>query len=107
MARRTQCPRRHIRDLSSSTRSPDRQLTLPNLSTRQADLGGLTAACRFHSDASSLSEHKRCIAEELKDFRRHLTAAGRATYQARTGKHDDLVLAVAIALWWAVERRRH
>jgi hypothetical protein len=47
------------------------------------------------------------LAEELKDFRRHLTAAGRATYQARTGKHDDLVLAVAIALWWATERRRH
>jgi hypothetical protein len=47
------------------------------------------------------------LAEELKDFRRHLTAAGRATSQARTGKHDDLVLAVAIALWWAVERRRH
>jgi hypothetical protein len=47
------------------------------------------------------------LAEELKDFRRHLTSSGRATYQARTGKHDDLVLAVAIALLWAVERRRH
>jgi hypothetical protein len=45
--------------------------------------------------------------EELKDFRRHVTTAGRATYQARTGRHDDLVLAVAIALWWAVERRKH
>ena len=47
------------------------------------------------------------IAEELKDFKRHLGAAGRATYQARIGKHDDLVLAVAIALWWATERRKH
>ena len=45
--------------------------------------------------------------EELKDFRRHLSATGKATYQARIGKHDDLVLAVAIALWWATERRRH
>jgi hypothetical protein len=27
--------------------------------------------------------------------------AGRATYNARTGARDDLVLAVAIALWWA------
>ncbi len=45
------------------------------------------------------------LAEELRDFRRHLTAAGRATYQARTGRHDDLVLAVACALWWAKERR--
>jgi hypothetical protein len=56
--------------------------------------------------AAELTE-AHALAEELKDFRRHLTSAGRATYQARTGKHDDLVLAVAIALWWAVERRRH
>jgi hypothetical protein len=26
---------------------------------------------------------------------------GGATYAARTGAHDELVLAVAIALWWA------
>ena len=24
-----------------------------------------------------------------------------------TGRHDDLVLAVAIALWWTTERRKH
>ena len=35
--------------------------------------------------------------DELLDFRRKLSDAGRATYAARTGKHDDLVLAVAIA----------
>jgi len=39
--------------------------------------------------------------EELLDFRRHLGAAGRATYAARANKHDDLVLAVAVAAWWA------
>jgi hypothetical protein len=50
---------------------------------------------------------REALREELKDFRRHVTAAGRATYQAHTGKHDDLVLAVAIALWWCGERRRH
>jgi hypothetical protein len=38
--------------------------------------------------------------DELKDFRRRLSDAGRATYAARTGSHDDLVLAVAIACWW-------
>jgi hypothetical protein len=38
--------------------------------------------------------------DELLDFRRHLSAAGRATYQARAGRHDDLVLAVAIGCWW-------
>jgi hypothetical protein len=65
---------------------------------------------RLHSGelrfAAELGE-AHALAEELKDFRRHLTAAGHATYQARTGRHDDLVLAVAIGLWWATERRRH
>jgi hypothetical protein len=65
---------------------------------------------RLHSGelrfAAELGEAS-ALAEELKDFRRHLTAAGRATYQARTGKHDDLVLAVAIALWWGEERRKY
>lgn len=41
------------------------------------------------------------LAEELKDFRRKVSDAGRATYNARTGKHDDLILSIAIALWWA------
>lgn len=41
------------------------------------------------------------LADELKDFRRKVSEAGRATYAARTGAHDDLVLAVAIALWFA------
>jgi hypothetical protein len=65
---------------------------------------------RLHSGelrfAADLTE-AHALADELKDFRRHLTSAGRATYQARTGKHDDLVLAVAIALWWAGERRKY
>ena len=47
------------------------------------------------------------MAEELASFNRHVGAAGRATYAARTGAHDDLVLAVAISTWWAVERRKH
>src|SRR6266849_2806385 len=41
------------------------------------------------SDAESLQE-------ELKDFQRKVSDAGRATYNARTGAHDDLVLAIAI-----------
>ena len=38
---------------------------------------------------------------ELKDFRRYVSAAGRSTWEARSGQHDDLVLAVGIAAWWA------
>ena len=30
-----------------------------------------------------------------------MSALGRAIYNARTGAHDDFMLAVAIALWWA------
>jgi hypothetical protein len=65
---------------------------------------------RLHSGelrfAAELGE-AHTLAEELKDFRRHVGAAGRATYQARVGRHDDLVLAVAISLWWATERRKY
>lgn len=41
------------------------------------------------------------LAEELKDFRRTVSAAGRSSFNAREGKHDDLILSIAIALWWA------
>lgn len=50
--------------------------------------------------ASDLSE-AGALAEELKDFRRKVSVAGRYSYEARVGKHDDLVLACAIALWVA------
>jgi len=41
------------------------------------------------------------LAEELKNFQRSVSAAGRASYEARVGMHDDLVLAVSLATWWA------
>jgi hypothetical protein len=59
-----------------------------------------TGELRF---AKELSEADT-MAEELKDFRRHVSAAGRYTYEARVGRHDDLVLACAIALWSCVGR---
>jgi hypothetical protein len=40
------------------------------------------------------------LAEELRDFERSVGAAGRQTYSARSGKHDDLILSIAIACWW-------
>jgi hypothetical protein len=55
-----------------------------------------TGVLRF---AAALSEAPAMRAELL-DFRRSLSAAGRASYAARTGKHDDLVLAVAIGCWF-------
>lgn len=60
-----------------------------------------TGELRF---AAELTE-AGALAEELKDFRRKVSTAGRYQYEARVGRHDDLVLAVAIALW-SVHRPR-
>src|SRR4029078_1713703 len=49
--------------------------------------------------ASGLREGSE-LKDELQYFRRKLSDAGRATYAARAGAHDDLVLAVAIGCWW-------
>lgn len=43
---------------------------------------------------------------ELQNFRVNFTAIGNMTLAARIGAHDDLVLAVAIALWYAEHRTR-
>lgn len=55
--------------------------------------------------AAELGE-AHALAEELKDFRRHVTSAGRQSFQARLGKHDDLVLSVSLAVWWCTMRRK-
>jgi hypothetical protein len=61
-----------------------------------------TGTLRF---AATLNE-AAAMKDELLDFRRKLSDAGRATYTARTGAHDDLVLAVAIGCWWISRRAR-
>lgn len=43
---------------------------------------------------------------ELQNFRVNFTAIGNMAFAARVGAHDDLVLAVAIAIWYA-EHRTH
>jgi hypothetical protein len=40
------------------------------------------------------------LAAELQDFRASISEAGFASFGARAGKQDDLVLALAIACWW-------
>jgi hypothetical protein len=39
------------------------------------------------------------LVSELQDFRAHVTDSGRWTFGARSGAHDDLVLALALACW--------
>jgi hypothetical protein len=48
----------------------------------------------------------RALREELASFRMRHTVAGNAVFGAREGRHDDLVLALAIALWRANSRSR-
>jgi hypothetical protein len=46
------------------------------------------------------------LVEELQNFRAKVTDTGYWRFGARAGKPDDLVLAVAIALWRAVGDQR-
>jgi hypothetical protein len=48
----------------------------------------------------------RALRQELAEFRMRHTPAGNAVFGAREGRHDDLVLALAIALWRAEWRTR-
>jgi hypothetical protein len=42
------------------------------------------------------------LREEMLDFERNVSEAGRQTFSARVGKHDDILLAVSLATFWAV-----
>src|SRR4029077_3007312 len=41
------------------------------------------------------------LVRELQDFRVEYNTTGHLTFNARSGRHDDLVLALAIAVWRA------
>ena len=41
------------------------------------------------------------LIRELQDFRVEFSPAGQLTFTARSGRHDNLVLALAIAVWLA------
>jgi hypothetical protein len=62
---------------------------------------------RLHSGelriASELTDAP-ALRDELKDFARKVSDTGRVTYNARSGAHDDLVLALGITLFAALNR---
>jgi hypothetical protein len=49
--------------------------------------------------AAALPEAEALV-QELLDFRSAVSRAGHVTYAAREGAHDDLVIAVALCLWY-------
>jgi hypothetical protein len=66
-----------------------------------------TLDARLHSGELKFAKElleAGAMQDELKDFRRKVSAAGRYSFDARTGRHDDLVLAVSIGLWSLVGR---
>jgi hypothetical protein len=44
------------------------------------------------------------LTQELQNFQVSISEAGHDSYEARVGKHDDLVLALAMALWLATRQ---
>jgi hypothetical protein len=54
-----------------------------------------TGALRIHKGIPD----SVALVRELQDFRTEFTASGALTFNARSGRHDDLVLALAIAVW--------
>jgi hypothetical protein len=46
------------------------------------------------------------LQSELQNFQVSISESGFDSYEARTGKHDDLVLSLAIALWIGNRRKR-
>jgi hypothetical protein len=44
-------------------------------------------------------EHGETLKQELQNYRIKLTDKGNETFSAREGAHDDLVLAMALAIW--------
>jgi hypothetical protein len=58
----------------------------------------------LHADELKISAalpEAATLVRELQDFRMAYTLTGQATFNARSGKHDDLLLATACAGWWA------
>jgi hypothetical protein len=45
------------------------------------------------------------LRDELANFRYTISESGHDSYGARSGKHDDLVLATSLAVWAATRRR--
>ena len=45
------------------------------------------------------------LTQELQNFQVSISESGFDSYEARTGKHDDLVLSLAMALWLAGRRK--
>jgi hypothetical protein len=46
-------------------------------------------------------EHADTLRKELQDYRVRLSPTGHESFDARTGQHDDLILALSLCVWFA------
>lgn len=66
----------------------------------------ITLDARLHHDRFPLTFSKHlaegeAFKNEIADFQRNVSGAvGRMKYEAAPGKHDDMIMALAIAVWW-------
>ena len=61
-----------------------------------------TGELRF---AKALMEAE-ALKDELANFHRHVSQTGKLLFEHRSGRHDDLIFACAIGLWWTTWRYR-
>jgi hypothetical protein len=47
------------------------------------------------------------LKDELMNFHKHVSQTGKLLFEHRAGRHDDLVFAIGIALWWTIRYRKH
>jgi hypothetical protein len=45
------------------------------------------------------------LEDEFGAFHSHVSTAGKNIYEARSGRHDDIIFCIACSLWWALESR--
>jgi hypothetical protein len=87
-----------ITGAAEENRTADRIFTVPKLllvSRLQASLHA--GELKFAPDLAEA----QALRTELSEFRMRQTDTGRLTFGAREGRHDDLVLALCVALWHA------
>jgi hypothetical protein len=81
-----------------------RKYTLPKiLLVSNLDVRLSSCELQFDDDLSSAEVAK----DEFANFQRRVTAASHFTFEARGSKHDDIVMAVGLALWWAIQKRKN
>jgi hypothetical protein len=56
--------------------------------------------------AKDLSDQE-ALRNELQNFQRSVTTAGRSLFEHRANEHDDLVFAIGVALFWTQQQQKY